>query len=70
MGELGMIRVDALHDGSADALLSRLQVQDNIQAFGGDPTKVTIFGESAGGFSVKQLLAQPPSPLPFRAGMS
>jgi carboxylesterase type B len=30
---------------------------------------VTIFGESAGGFSVKQLLAQPPSPLPFRAAI-
>ncbi|MAD87569.1 MAG: hypothetical protein CL912_31815 [Deltaproteobacteria bacterium] len=44
-------------------------VQTNIQAFGGDPGKVTIFGESAGGLSVKQLVALPPSPLPFRAGI-
>jgi carboxylesterase 2 len=44
-------------------------VQDNIDKFGGDPTKVTLFGESAGGYSTKQLLAQPPSPLPFHAAI-
>jgi carboxylesterase type B len=44
-------------------------VQDNIDKFGGDPTKVTLFGESAGGYSIKQLIAQPPSPLPFNAAI-
>lgn len=34
-----------------------------------DPTKVTLFSESAGGYSIKQLLANPPSPLPFRAAI-
>lgn len=31
--------------------------------------QVTIFGESAGGYSVKQLLAHPPSPMPYRAAI-
>lgn len=44
-------------------------MQTNIQAFGGDPTKVTIFGESAGAYSIKQLLAHPPSPLNFRGAI-
>ncbi|KAH8694101.1 carboxylesterase [Talaromyces proteolyticus] len=55
--------------GYLDQRFALSWVQDNIAQFGGNPDQVTIFGESAGGYSVKQLLANPPSPLPFAAAI-
>ncbi len=45
--------------GMLDAVLALEWVRNNIDAFGGDPGNVTIFGESGGGSKVSTLLALP-----------
>jgi len=68
LGQLGFFAHPALmkdqasgNFGLLDQIAALKWVQTNIAAFGGDASNVTIFGESAGGISVNDLVASPPA---------
>jgi para-nitrobenzyl esterase len=56
---LGESYADSGCAGIGDQIAALEWVRDNIASFGGDPSRVTIFGESAGGMSVGALLGSP-----------
>ncbi|GFE82427.1 carboxylic ester hydrolase [Steroidobacter agaridevorans] len=55
--------------GMLDLVAALRWVRDNIAEFGGDPEKVTIFGESGGGVKVGYLLSMPQAKGLFRAAI-
>ena len=56
--------------GLQDMIAGLHWVNDNIDRFGGDPSRVTIFGESAGGIAVGMLAAAPPAKGLFQRAIS
>lgn len=69
LGALGWLHIPGAEDdggrpltgnlGFSDQILALEWVRDHIAPFGGDPDRVTLFGESAGAYSVCSLLASP-----------
>lgn len=80
VGQLGFLahpelRAESGHQvsgnyGLLDMIAALKWIKENIAAFGGDPKKVTIFGESAGGIAVSMLCASPVAKGLFRAAIS
>ncbi|HVR31007.1 MAG TPA: carboxylesterase family protein [Thermoanaerobaculia bacterium] len=68
LGALGYLHLGDLLDqryaasgnaGMLDIVQALAWVRDNVERFGGDPGRVTIFGESGGGRKVSTLLGMP-----------
>ncbi len=59
---------DSGNCGQLDLILALQWVRDNIAAFGGDPGRVTVFGQSGGGAKIATLMGTPAAarPLPPR----
>lgn len=65
LGPLGFLNLETPeasgNAGLKDVVLALRWVKDNIKEFGGDPDRVTIFGQSAGGATVHYLMLSPMS---------
>ncbi|KAK6974321.1 carboxylic ester hydrolase [Favolaschia claudopus] len=72
LGFIGSARAPAaaLNVGLQDQRDALRWIQDNAEAFGGDGSRITISGESAGGSSVHMHYLYPDSRQTFRAGIS
>ncbi|KKC02801.1 carboxylesterase [Mycobacterium nebraskense] len=79
LGALGFVDLSSLDTGRRrfdsniglhDVLAALRWVRDNIAAFGGDPGRVTLFGESAGAGIVTTLLAVPAAEGLFSAAIA
>ena len=63
LGAFGFLHMPVLgaygNEGLLDQIAALFWVRREIEAFGGDPANVTVFGQSAGGFDIAHLMAMP-----------
>jgi para-nitrobenzyl esterase len=59
LGGISPAYADSANLGLRDIELALQWIQSNISRFGGDPAKVTLFGESGGGAKIAALMAMP-----------
>ncbi|GKT95471.1 alpha/beta hydrolase [Colletotrichum tofieldiae] len=73
LGTLGYLALDDGETngnfGLADQILALDWVREHIRDFGGDPNKITIFGQSAGAASVRAMMASPKASGKFAAAI-
>nr|CAD7196065.1 unnamed protein product [Timema douglasi] len=71
LGFLGLSHSEvSLNNGLKDQRAALRWVQQNIERFGRDPTRVTLFGESAGGVSIEYQLISPSTSGLFQRAIS
>ncbi|MGN6819675.1 MAG: carboxylesterase/lipase family protein [Sphingomonas sp.] len=61
---------DSGNAGQLDLVLALQWVRDNIAAFGGDPARVTMIGQSGGGAKIATLMAMPAARGLFRRAIT
>ncbi|MEO7170120.1 MAG: carboxylesterase/lipase family protein [Sphingomonas sp.] len=61
---------DSGNAGQLDLVLALQWVRDNIAAFGGDPARVTLIGQSGGGAKIATLMAMPAARGLFRRAIT
>lgn len=75
LATLGYLALDSDHGGLngnyglSDQILALDWVRDNIASFGGDPSRITIAGQSAGAASVRAMMASPKAKGKFAAAL-
>jgi para-nitrobenzyl esterase len=72
LGALGYLHAPGISPGNLgtmDQVLALRWVRDHIAAFGGDPARVTVGGQSAGAASIGRMIADPTARTLFRAAI-